>query len=94
MADAGITRAHLTLLPTDAQQPARSTQPPPEPKQHPRGVWDLPAAAGYRRLAAVGYDGNLLLELNMSERIPESVQRDLKSGVERALEQALNALRI
>ena len=92
--DAGITRAHLTLLPPDAQQPARSTPPTPEPKQHPRGVWDLPAAAGYRRLAAVGHDGNLLLELNMSERIPAPVQRELKLGVELALEKALQALRL
>lgn len=72
----------------------QATSPTATPKTHPAGVWDLPAAAGYRRLAAIFPDGTLALELNVSERVPEVLRAELKLGVERSLELSLKALKV
>lgn len=83
-------RRHLTLVQGDAP----ATVPAVQPKQHPQGVWDLPAATGHRRIAAVGEDGNLAIELNMTERLPESVKQELWWALERALAASLQALKV
>lgn len=94
MHDVGKPPRHLTLVTSDAPDAAPDAKPTATPKQHPQGVWDVPAAAGYRRIVAVDADGNLAIELNMTERIPLPVRVQLVSYVERAVEKALQALKV
>jgi hypothetical protein len=84
-------RGHLALISNDT--PPDATQHA-QPKQHPQGVWDIPAAAGYRRIAGVDADGNLAIELNMSERIPHAIRAELIHAVRRSLERSIAALKI
>lgn len=91
--DAGIRRGNLALVASNPQS-APAVPTPVEAKQHPPGVWDIPAAPGHRRLVAVGNDGNLLIELNVSERVPDYARLELQVGIERALEKALRAAKV
>jgi hypothetical protein len=84
-------RRHLSLVTGDSTP---APKPRARPKQHPQGVWDVPAAVGHRRIMAIDGDGNLAIELNLTERIPEPIRDELRWAVERALEQSLRALKV
>lgn len=95
--DAGPSTRHLFMVGDDDDAPpARpsAAAPPALAKQHPSGVWDMPAAPGYRRIAGVDSSGNLAIEVNMSDRIPEHIRKELEWALETAMERSIQALKV
>lgn len=89
-----IRRGPLSLDTTPKADDGPPASPIIDPRQHPSGVWDMPAAAGYRRLVGVDHSGNLAIELNVSDRIPAQIRQRLHAELEAAMEQSLIALKV